>query len=260
MRRSLKNFWIARCGATLFTLFVVSASLSGGKGPQIKFDGEVKDFGKAKQGEVLEHVFRFTNAGDSTLVINKVRTTCGCTAALVSERKLQPGQKGEIKVSFNTRGYAGNVAKYVYVETNDPAHPTKQLTVKAAIDVPPRPIIELDQYSRDLGLLLEGEEIQTQVKIMNKGELELSVTFSHQDAEFFEKKRRISPPLKIAAGQDKDVIVKIPKRKGQRLLREYVLFRSNDPMRPNLSLYLSGYVVTKKQLKALFDKYKDILR
>lgn len=260
MRRPSRNIWITGWGTALSVLLFVSISLSGDKGPQIKFDGEVKDFGKIKQGEVLNHVFQFTNAGDSTLVINKVHTTCGCTAALVSEHKLEPGKKGEIKVSFNTRGYAGDVAKYIYVETNDPAHSTKQLTVKAAIDVPPRPIIELDQYSQDLGLLLEGEEIQTQVKVMNKGELELSVTFSHQDAEFFEKKERISPPLKIAAGKDKDVFIKIPKRQGQRLLREYVLFRSNDPMRPNLSLYLSGYVVTKKQLKELFDKYKDVLR
>jgi len=31
-------------------------------------------------------------------------------------------------------------------------------------------------------------------------------------------------------------------------------------MRSTLSLYLSGYIISKEQLKELFNKYKDILR
>jgi hypothetical protein len=44
------------------------------------------------------------------------------------------------------------------------------------------------------------------------------------------------------------------------LLREYVMIKSNDKRRPTLSLYLSGYSVTTKQLKELFKKYESVLK
>lgn len=249
--------------ALLFLLTYLLCSVSfllADKGPQIKFNEEKWDFGKTKQGKVLNHVFVFKNEGDSPLIIDKVLTSCGCTAALVSEKKILPGKKGEIKVTLNTRGYEGNLSKYIYVESNDPDHPQKQLTVAVAINVPPRPKIELDRYSLDLGLVLEGEDIQTRAKVKNKGELELEVEFTHKDATFYQNGKKVSFPLKIEAGKEEEIEIKIPARKRGGLVREYVLIKSNDPMRPNLSLYLSSYCVSKKQLKELLSKYKDILK
>lgn len=233
--------------------------LAGEKAPKIKFKEDSWDFGRIKQGEMLTHVFLFTNEGDAPLIIKKVRTSCGCTAALVSEKKIAPGNKGEIKVNFNTRGYEGKVNKYIYVETNDPAKPQKQLVVTAKLDVPPRPRIELDRYSIEAGLILEAEEIHAKAKIKNRGELELKVDCSHRDAAFYREGKKISFPLKIPAGDEVEIEIKIPPPKRKGLIREYILVKSNDPRRGTLSLYLSGYIVTKKQLKELFAKYKDIL-
>ena len=87
------------------------------EGPKIQFNEESKHFGNVKQGKVLTHVFEFENVGASFLIIKRVRTTCGCTAALVSKKRIDPGKKGELKVSFNTTGFGGNVAKYVFVES-----------------------------------------------------------------------------------------------------------------------------------------------
>ncbi len=42
------------------------------KAPQIVFDNQTKDFGKVTEGELLKHVFRFTNKGNATLEIIKV--------------------------------------------------------------------------------------------------------------------------------------------------------------------------------------------
>ncbi len=151
------------------------------------------------------------------------------------------------------------MSKYIYVESNDPTQPRKQLTVTAKIDVPPRPRIELDRYSVDVGLILDTEEIQTKTKIRNRGELELSVECSHKDASFYQKGAKISFPLKVPAGDEAELEIEIPPRKKNGLIREYVLLKSNDPYRSTLSLYVSGYIVTKKQLKELFTKYKDIL-
>jgi len=229
------------------------------KEPRIQFKEEQKDFGKVKQGAVLTHAFVFKNIGDETLRITKVTSSCGCTAAMPSDKEIAPGKSSEVKVTFNTRGYGGKLSKYVQIRSNDPKNPIKQLTVSADIEVPPQPRIELAPYSLDLGLFLESDEIQARAKIKNKGERELSVEFNHREASFFSEGKEISSLLKIAAGKEKEVEIRIPPRKRAGLLREYILLKTNDPRRPSLSLYMSGYVITKNQLKELFARYKDIL-
>jgi len=250
---------IALTGILLTGYLLYGYAIPTENGPKIEFKEESQDFGRVKQGKVLTHNFRFKNVGDAILIVNNVRTSCGCAAALVSKRELKPGESGEIKATFNTRGYSGQNIKYIYVESNDPSAHQKQLVMKASIDVPPSPKIELSNYSVDLGLVLEGEELLTEVHIENKGELELTVTPSHRDAVYFIGGKQVSPPIAIAAKKGTQVQIKIPPRKNNGLIREYVLLRSNDPMRPNLSVYLSGYIVSKAQLKDLIKKYKDSL-
>lgn len=244
----------------MFVFLLCSTTLFfAGKGPKIKFHEVKIDFGKVKQGKVLTHAFKFVNEGDETLTIDRVRTSCGCTAVLVSKKEIPPGEEGELKVTFNTRGYAGKLSKYIYVDTNDPTQKSKQITVSVDIEVPPQPRIALDRYSHDLGLFLEDEEVRTRTKIKNTGELELQVTCSHKDASFFADGKEVSFPLKIRAGKEAEVEIRIPPRGRKGMIREYILMKSNDPIRPTLSFYLSGYIVTKQQLKELFARYKDIL-
>ena len=245
---------------TVFLCLVFVVSLVAQDTAKIQFVKEKHDFGKAEQGKILTYSFQFKNVGDAPLTINNVRTTCGCTAAVVKGKKLDPGKEGEIKISFNTTGYGGNVSKYIYVDSNDPSAPQKQLTISAAIDVPPSPRIELDNYTLDMGLILDTEAIETKTQIKNSGELELLVEFSHKDALFFEGDKQIKSEISVAAGKSKDITIKLPARERTGLLREYVMIKSNDTRRPTLSLYLSGYSVTTKQLKELFKKYESVLK
>ncbi len=246
----------------LFLAFFVTLNFSAvlaKEGPKVKFKEEKWDFGKIKEGQVKTHVFVFDNMGDAPLLIKKVRTSCGCAAALISDKNVEPGKKGELKVTFNSRGYEGNIAKYIYVESNDRTQPVKQLQISATIEVPPRPRIDLERYSVDSGLILEGESIPAKALIKNTGERELRVTFSHRDAAYFYNGKKIASELRIAAGKKAEIEIKIPPRPRKGLIREYILLKSNDTRRPNLSLYVSGYIVTKKQLKELFDKYRKII-
>jgi len=245
---------------TVLLCLVFVVSLAAKDTAKIKFVKEKHDFGNVEQGKVLKYSFKFSNVGDAPLNIKNVRTACGCTAAVVKGKKLNPGKEGEIKVTFNTTGYGGNVAKYIYVETNDPSAPQKQLTVSAAIDVPPAPRIELDNYTLDLGLILDIDSIETQAKIKNSGELELLVEFAHKDAQFYQGDKQVKSRISVAAGKSVDITVKMPAREKTGLLREYVMIKSNDKRRPTLSLYLSGYSVTTKQLKELFEKYERVLK
>ncbi len=259
MERPLNRKGTIKC-ILLVSIFVFSVLwLWGEKIPRLKFKEDSWNFGKVDQGKVVTHVFSFTNQGDAPLVIKGVRSTCGCTAAIASQDKIAPGESGKIEVKLNTRGFEGRLNKYVFIDSNDPEQPQVRLTVTATINVPPRARIDLERYSMDIGLILDTEEIQSRVKIRNRGELELSVECSHKDAAFFLRGKKISFPLKIPAGQEKEIEIRLSPRSRKGLMREYILVKSNDPYRQSLSLYLSGYVISKQQLKELFAKYKDVI-
>jgi hypothetical protein len=248
-------------GAALAVLLLASAGFaSAAKGPKISFKEDAWNFGKSKGGEDLVHEFVFKNDGDEALHIKNVETSCGCTAALVSDKTVEAGKSGRIKVTFSTRGYSGEVSRFVYVESDDPASPRVQLKISAAVDVQPQPRIDLDRYGFDGGLLIEGDDLVGKVIIFNKGELELRVEASLPGGKFLIGGKPAVFPVKIAAGKDVEMTMGLSLANRMGPIREYVLLKSNDPLRATISVNLSGYIVTKEQLKQIFLKYKDLLK
>ncbi len=85
----------------------------------IVFDKTEHDFGTiSESGGMVEYKFVFKNTGDTPLVVNKVSTSCGCTAPEWSKEPIAPGKQGFIKVTFNPKGRSGNVNKSLTVFTN----------------------------------------------------------------------------------------------------------------------------------------------
>jgi hypothetical protein len=86
--------------------------------PTIAFAEEFHDFGEVQEGEVVEHTFTFTNEGEGPLIISNAQGSCGCTVPDWPRQPIAPGQKGQIKVSFNSTGRAGRQDKRVTLTTN----------------------------------------------------------------------------------------------------------------------------------------------
>lgn len=223
---------------------------------KVEFKEISRDFGRIKQGEVVSHEFTFRNSGNAVLVIKNVSTSCGCTAALVSRKEILPGQEGKLKVTFDSRGYAGKIIKYVYLESNDPKNPRQELTITAEVEVGPAPRLELEPYNLDLGLVLEGEPSEAVIKVKNSGQLELVLDIDQPGFTFMVGNKTINFPYKIPAGREIMLKALVPAREGRTgTQREYVLVKSNDPARPSLSVFISRYVVTREELRRLFEKY-----
>jgi uncharacterized cupredoxin-like copper-binding protein len=111
---------------------VVNGEQSGGV-PTIYFPEVQHDFGQVSEGEKVNYTFSFINKGTSELIIKDVKSSCGCTAALLSSSNIKPGQEGTIKVEFDTKNKSGKNSKTVTVQSNDPKDPTKILTIYADI-------------------------------------------------------------------------------------------------------------------------------
>lgn len=59
------------------------------------------DFGELLRGKEVTHVFEFKNTSDKPLVIDNVRTDCGCTASDWEEEPVPVGQVGRITIRFD---------------------------------------------------------------------------------------------------------------------------------------------------------------
>lgn len=79
-------------------------------------------------------VFKYENKGDTPVHFKGApRTSCGCTVAALQKNEVAPGEKGEIKATFNIGDRTGMQMKTITVETDDPQNPTTVLTLKANI-------------------------------------------------------------------------------------------------------------------------------
>jgi hypothetical protein len=102
--------------------------------PKIEVAEKVHDFGTATEGEKLTHLFDVKNTGAGTLVIDRVTTSCGCTAAVVKAKEIAPGGTGQIEVTFDTSARRGANRKSITVISNDPANPRTQLEVAVNVE------------------------------------------------------------------------------------------------------------------------------
>jgi hypothetical protein len=86
---------------------------------EITFDTNVFHFGKIKEGEVVEHTFKFKNTGKAPLIVREARASCGCTIPQWTKEAIAPGGEGKIDVKFNSTGKGGQqVNKQVTVYAN----------------------------------------------------------------------------------------------------------------------------------------------
>jgi cytochrome c553 len=114
----------------------------------IVFDSLLKE-ASGKLGDAsVAFTFYLTNVASSEVLINNVRTSCGCTVASLPSRpwRLLPGTNGNFGVTVDVRGKLGTLTKSVYVDavmaSNNAAIQAKPLTVRVLM--PDRPPIAGD--------------------------------------------------------------------------------------------------------------------
>jgi len=100
--------------------------------PDVKFETDKFDFGTLQQGEKKTTIFKFTNTGNSDLIIQDAKGSCGCTVPDFPKEPVKPGNSGIIKVTFNSEGKSGIQNKSVTLITNC-IPSTKFLAIKANV-------------------------------------------------------------------------------------------------------------------------------
>lgn len=78
-------------------------------------------------------VFKFSNVGRYPLTIGRVKTDCSCTVATQKKQIFAPGESGEIEVRYTIGNRVGLQQANVVVESDDPAQPVSQLTLRVFV-------------------------------------------------------------------------------------------------------------------------------
>ncbi len=119
---------------TIFNSCSQSPDADAGKksdAPKIEFEELVYDFGTIKyEGDGI-HEFAFTNTGKEPLIINNVKSSCGCTRPEWSAEPIKKGEKASVKVGYNTR-LVGPFTKTITVYSNA-GNSTVTLTIKGTV-------------------------------------------------------------------------------------------------------------------------------
>ena len=101
------------------------------QGVEIWFEEELHDYGEIPKDGDGSWTFVFKNIGEEAVVINRVRSTCGCTVPAWPREPIEPGASGEITVEYNT-ATAGTFFKSLYVYSSAINSPVK-LQIKGKV-------------------------------------------------------------------------------------------------------------------------------
>ncbi|MHC4393237.1 MAG: DUF1573 domain-containing protein [Planctomycetota bacterium] len=106
--------------------------------PAIRFDRALAEFGSVVHGSSVVESFTYWNGGSRPLDIYGVETTCGCTLVSMPRYRLDPGERAELVVEFDTlrkdvKGKRRSFEHHVTLSTNDPMAPAARLTLRGEV-------------------------------------------------------------------------------------------------------------------------------
>ncbi len=161
------------------TLFIFTASAQF-QGPKIYSPVSKYDFGSVEQGIMVKHKFVLVNNGDQNLVIDRVVSSCGCTAAEPEKKELKPQETTSLAVEFNTTGREGDQIKTISVLSNDPNNPLFQFTINGKVIPKPKNELEgakikFEKSQHDFGIIKEGVVVDHVFKFSNIGKKPLEI-------------------------------------------------------------------------------------
>lgn len=207
--------------------------------PHLQVEEPFFNFGRVAEGSKTDHTFRFQNTGDSPLIISKVRSSCGCTAALLSAKKLAPGEWGDLKTTFNSKGFQGAVTKTVYVYSNDPDQPQTKFRLQGEV------IRELMITPRRLKFSAGKDKapFTATINLRNDGSTQLFL--SNLKTTSNELQADLSSS-KLAPGESVQIAIRLAPNTGKNRFAGYVTLRTSSPRSPTLRIPVTAVLSTGK--------------
>lgn len=101
-------------------------------GAEIQFDKTVHDYGQVPYNGDGTCEFKFTNTGNEPLILQKPRSSCGCTVPTWPKEPILPGESDVIKVTYQTTK-VGVISKSITVTSNAKKNSSVVLRIKGKV-------------------------------------------------------------------------------------------------------------------------------
>lgn len=218
---------------TLFVLCVGSNALA--QEPRFEIGPAEHHFGKVFEGDIVQHTFSFRNAGTAPLIINRVRSSCGCTVPRLSAEILAPGDTAEIAMIFDTARFRGQQVKTVYLYTNDPRREVIQLSMHGMVEQ----IIVAEPSRIDYGVVKSGESAEIDVVLSSRIQAPITlrnIRLTHPDMQA-ELSQNILQP-----GAPATLTLRVLPSQDRGRLSGYVVIATDNPRLPEMRIAVFGMV------------------
>ena len=127
----MKNLTTFLLPLLIFVAFTAQGQTTS-NAAEISFEEKVFDYGTITKGADGNHTFTFTNTGNSPLIIESVKSSCGCTVPKKPEASIAPGASGSIQVRYDTQRL-GVFRKTITVTTNAGTNSVVALKIKGTV-------------------------------------------------------------------------------------------------------------------------------
>lgn len=155
----------------LLLFFLAPVSAWAGAAPQLTAAEASFDFGTVMKGEKVEHTFVFHNTGTAPLVIDRVKSSCSCTASLLSDKEIPVGGSGSVQAVFDSSRFRGKVHKTLYLYSNDPLQPQFEFQLQGEVLV----ALLATPASLDFGKVAVGADAQLTLQVKNSSSAPLRI-------------------------------------------------------------------------------------
>lgn len=98
--------------------------LSGNARADLRWERLRAEIATRPNEKSVDAAFPFVNSGQTTITIEAIKSSCGCTTAALDKRVYAPGEKGELRAHFDIGQRRGLQTKTISVKVADNPTPT----------------------------------------------------------------------------------------------------------------------------------------
>lgn len=156
-------------------LMLLAFAVAAFAGPKLEFvGGPTFDWGVVNAGSKpapLKGTATIKNAGDETLIITRVKPTCGCTTAPLSKDTLQPNETATLDITLKV-SHSGSVTKTIKIYANDveekkPHYYRLKAKIEMDVEVAPRYMV--------FGQMEVGREGKASLELINNSDTDIVI-------------------------------------------------------------------------------------
>ena len=111
---------------SFFLLIAITVSAQ-----EFKFEKTKHNWGMVREGEQLTAEFTFENTGNAPLIITDAKVQCTCTKVEYPKDPVKPGEKGIVKVSFDSTNKMDRQDRTIQLVSN--AKTPAELRIKCVV-------------------------------------------------------------------------------------------------------------------------------